>query len=94
MPRTTQFSAGRQWKATRNDDNSKAPLTFVIVGPGHSATTKVCRLVYDAEWFESRGYRGASRDNYMAQMHHGHEQEYSHAHLRKYATPVPLTETP
>jgi hypothetical protein len=91
MPRTTQFSVGRLWKAKRTDDN-KAPLTFVIEGPGHSATTKRCRLEYDIKWFESRGYHGASRDNYMAQMHHGHVQEYSHAHLRKYATLVPVTE--
>lgn len=49
-------------------------LTFVIVGHGPRPNQKLCRLEYDNP-------RGSI---------HGSIQSYTHAHLKRYATLLPL----
>jgi hypothetical protein len=81
MPRITPFSVGRRWKfkeADRYHAFGPPARFFVVVGPGERPNTKLCRI-------EVEGHGGPCE---MRHCLHGVEQDYSHKHLKRYATLV------
>ena len=72
--RVTPFSVGQRWYCKRISDKYNRPnFTFVIIGPGEKPNEKLCRLESDDPENDST---------------HNTEQEYSHAHLKKFAVLV------
>lgn len=81
--RRTPFSPGRRWHCVPED---KAPFDFVVLGPGTQPLYKRCRI-------EVEGHDPARLCGTLSMLHrcfyrcsHGLEQDYSHKHLKKYAT--------
>lgn len=95
MPRITKYSPGRRWYCNRDKglkpdarERGRCPFTFVIIGPtfDNRPGYKLCRLEYDRKWLEDQGYHGVALKYQLDGLGNGSEGEYSHAHLRKYAT--------
>jgi hypothetical protein len=83
MPRVTPFMIGRRWRVIERPEHRGRydyPFEFVIIGPGHNATHKDCRLEVI----------GHGPEPCRHACHHGMTGEYSHNHLRKHATLVPV----
>lgn len=83
-PRVTPYSPGRRWRCCPR--NGRPPFEFVIQGPGSSPKHKRCRLEVDVRWYALHHLDPDA----MGRVGHGLESEYSHAHLKKHATLVPL----
>jgi len=84
MPRQTPYSVGRRWRFKSQNiwRGFPADFFFVVTGPGRSPAHKVCRI-------EIAGHGPEHTPGKCGHCcHHGIEQNYSHAHLKKYATLV------
>jgi hypothetical protein len=95
VPRITPFSPGRRWYCDRSKSpttDGRCPFTFVIIGPTHDNRPgyKLCRIEHDRKWLDARGYRGFALKVMLDSLADGVTQEFSHVHLKRYATLVPL----
>lgn len=79
------FAVGRRWAAQPAD---KPAFDFVIIEQGERAGYKRCRLEIDPLWWRRNEFLGDLPRELRARGD-GLVQEYSHAHLRKYAVLVP-----
>lgn len=78
----SQFAVGRRWKVNDWENRirlGQEPFHFVVVGPGHNATHKRCRIEVPEQYRRAR----------TSASYNAIEQEYSHAHIKKCATLEP-----
>lgn len=86
--KTTKFSPGQRWYCDRSKEG-KVSFWFVIMGPpkwshNNPKTHKLCRIEADTRAVAEN----PNTVKYLQERCFGHDTEtdYSHAHLKKYAT--------
>lgn len=72
MTRKTPFSIGRRWYCM---DRGHGAFDFVIVGKSNKPGYKICNLEYYDQYWRDRNGPEVTK-----------EREYSHAHIKRYAT--------